>query len=368
MRDKRPVDELSVADLERILVVRKRQERQERLRRFGAQGRRLPAVPDELAEAEPPPLEQHEAAEAVPPVEPPVTYDITGDVPRFEDELEAEFEQRRKKDAPKRPSQPTPPHGLRPPRRREAWDKLLLTVEVLAVIGVVAVLIGGGYLIITENDKIEALEQKSADIQRDAEAMRATPTPMPVLSVNLSDYVLPGGHYSPDMTGGIGTFNVDEVPESIRPLAMAQLSAPQAERVTQQPGSPVRIVINTSRVKVDASVYGGDDPFTLQRGVGHNLGSANPGEDANMVLSAHNDVWGEIFRDIQYLEPGDEIRIQTNNNRWYTYDVFKKDIVGPTDVWVMARGNEPIVTLITCHPYRVDTRRMIVFARLREDT
>jgi sortase A len=120
-------------------------------------------------------------------------------------------------------------------------------------------------------------------------------------------------------------------------------------------------------VKVDASIYGGDDPVTLQRGVGHSVGTANPGDDANMVLSAHNDVWGELFRDIQYLEPGDEIRIQTNGNRWYTYDVVKKEIVGPTDVWVMARGNEPIVTLITCHPYRVDTRRMVIFARLRED-
>ncbi len=368
MRDKRSVDELTVEELERILIIRKRQDRQERLRRYGAQGRRVPTNSVDLAEPEPlPPPEQHEAAEALPPIEPPLTYDITGDVPRFEDDLEAEFEQRRKKEAPPRPTHPRPPSGPRVSRRRAAWDKLLLAVEVLAVLGVIGVLIGGGYLIITENDKIDALEQKSADIQRDAEAMRATPSPMPLLSVNLSDYVLPGGHYAPDMTGGIGTFNVDEVPESIRPLAVAQLAAPQAERVAPPPGSPVKIVINTPRVTVDASIYGGDDPYTLQRGVGHALGTANPGDDANMVLSAHNDVWGEIFRDIQYLQPGDEIRIQTNTNRWYTYEVFEKQIVGPLDVWVMARGNEPIVTLITCHPYRVDTKRMVVFARLRED-
>jgi hypothetical protein len=234
MRDKRPVDELSVAELERILIVRKREGRQERLRRFDRQGRRLPsAAPDEMIEPEPPLLpEQHEAAEDMPPIEPPVTYDITGDVPRFEDDLEAEFENQRERQRKKEASQPSRAVvvGPRPSRRRAAWDKLLLTVEVLAVTGVIAVLVRGGYLIITENDKIEALEQKSADIQRDAEAMRATPSPMPVLSVNLSDYVLPGGHYSPDMTGGISGFNVDEVPESIRPYAMAQLAAPQAER------------------------------------------------------------------------------------------------------------------------------------------
>ena len=140
--------------------------------------------------------------------------------------------------------------------------------------------------------------------------MRATPTPLPELSVRLADYVLPGGHYSPDVTGGEGAFNLDELPASIRPVAMAQLVAPQAERFTPQASSPVRIVINTPQVQVDASIYGGDDWYNLVKGVGHYLGSANPGESANMVLSAHNDIYGEIFRYIQYLEAGDEIDAQ----------------------------------------------------------
>jgi sortase A len=194
--------------------------------------------------------------------------------------------------------------------------------------------------------------------------MRATPTPLPELSIQLADYVLPGGHYSPDVTGGEGAFNLDELPASIRPMVMAQLVAPQAERFTPQASSPVRIVIDTPQVQVDASIYGGDDWYNLVKGVGHYLGSANPGEDANMVLTAHNDIYGEIFRDIQYLEPGDEIRVQANNGRWYTYVVFDKQIVEPSDVWVLEPGNSPIVTLITCHPYRVDTQRMIVFGKL----
>jgi len=257
--------------------------------------------------------------------------------------------------------------GARPrhvSRRRAAWDKLLLAVEVIAVVGVVAVLAMGVYQVIIEQDRIDALEQKSADIQRDADALRATPTPLPELSIRLSDYVLPGGHYSPDVTGGEGAFNLDELPASIRPVVMAQLTAPQAERFTPQASSPVRIVIDTPQVQVDASIYGGDDWYNLVKGVGHYLGSANPGEGANMVLTAHNDIYGEIFRDIQYLEPGDEIRVQANNGRWYTYAVFDKQVVEPTDVWVLEPGSSPIATLITCHPYRVNTHRMIVFASL----
>jgi sortase A len=361
-RDKRTVDELTVEELERILVIRKREQRQERLRRMEAQGRRLPApVTADLLPDLPP--QQHEAAETVPPPEPPVTYDITGDMPRFEDDLKTEFEDRRKKQEVQRPVvRDARGRGARP---RAAWDKLLLVVEVVGVVGIIAVLAFGGYLLLVENDKIEALEQKSADVQREAEALRATPTPAPELRVQLANYVLPGGHYSPDIAGA--AFNADELPESIRPIAIAQLTAPQAERTAPKPSSPVYISISTPRVKVDASIYGGDDWFTLQKGVGHYLNSASPGESANMVLSAHNDIYGEIFRDIQYLEVGDEIRIQANNNRWYTYVVFEKRIVPPTEVEVMAPGNQPIVTLITCHPYRVDDKRMVVHGRLKQE-
>lgn len=360
MRDKRPVDELSIDELERILAIRRREARQERLRHLDTQGRRLPV--DEFIPDRPAPPQQHEAAEAVPPPEPPQTYDITDEVPRFEDEPENR-PRRKKKEHGAAPSNERDYRVVR--RRRAVWDRALLLVEVLAVIGIAGVLLVGGYFLIIESDRIEALEAKSASIQRDAEARRPTPSPLPELRINLADYVLPGGHV---YNAGLGEFNLAELPESIKPAAIAQLNnAPQAERVAPQPQSPVRIVIETAKVNVNASIYGGDDWYSLQAGVGHLAGSANPGEDRNMVLSAHNDIYGEIFRYIEHLEPGDEIRVQANNGRWYTYVVYERQVVGPRDVWVLEPGNEPIVTLITCHPYRVDTQRMIVFGRLKED-
>jgi sortase A len=245
---------------------------------------------------------------------------------------------------------------------------VLLAVEVVGVLGIVAVLVVGGYLVLEENNRIEALEAKSAQVQREAEAMRPTPSPQPELQIELADYVLPSGHYSPDITGGEYAFNLEELPASIRPLAMAQvLGAPQASRATPAPVSPMRIVIDTPRVQVDASIYGGDDWYSLLKGVGHYDGSANPGEAGNMVLSAHNDIYGETFRTIEFLAPGDEIRIQAQNNQWYTYEVYDRQIVSPNAVHVLERGNQPIVTLITCYPYRVDTQRVVVFARLRDD-
>ena len=359
MRDKRSVDEIPTHELERILAIRKREERQALLRRYEHQGRRVPAAPptsDHGPEPESLPPQQHEAAEHVPPVMPPLTYDLTDELPRFEDEPDDEIEILRPRHKPKRVN----PDG---PRRRAGWDKLLLLVEVVGVLGIVGVLAVGGYLLIAESDKIEALEQKSAAIQQEAAALIPTPTPAPDLRVRLSDYVLPGGHYSPDETGDQGAFNLDELPDSIRPVVIAQLTAPQASLVTPQPSSPVQIEIPA--IGVSASIYGGDDWYALQKGVGHLAGSANPGVNGNMVLTAHNDIYGEIFRDLQQLEPGDEVRVMANNRQWYTYVVREKQVVKPTDTWVMAYGNQPIITLITCHPYRVDTHRMVVFAELK---
>jgi sortase A len=355
MRDKRPVDELSIDELERILAVRKREARQERLRRYENQGRRLPSA---AAPVEPPP-QQHEAAEHLAPPEPPVTYDLTDEVPRFEDDLDEEIEIMGRK-------QPKPgSNGHQPkPHSRKKFDRLLLMVEVLAVLGIVAVLAVGGYLLAEENNRLEALDKKSAEIQEEAAAMRPTPSPAPELSIRRSDYVLPGGHYSPDVTNGIGVFNGDELPESVRPAILAQLSAPQQiEAVAPQPLSPVRIEI--PGIEVRANIYSGDDWFSMEKGVGHLTGSANPGEQANMVLSAHNDIYGEIFRKIEFLQPGDQVIVEANNGQRFTYVVTDKQVVEPDETWVLERGNQAIVTLITCHPYRVDTHRMVVFAELQ---
>ncbi|MBN2303615.1 MAG: class D sortase [Anaerolineae bacterium] len=373
MRDKRSVDELSVQELERILVIRKREARQERLRNYETQGRRLPtALPAALSDEptlEPTALlpQQHEAAYALQPVEPPVTYDITDDLPRFEDELEREHAQRSKQQrqiVPYRESAPASASYAAPARRpRRVWDKLLLAVEILGVVGIVAVLAVGGYLIIDENDKIDALAEKSAQIQREADAMRATPTLAPELRVRLSDYVLPGGHKYND---GVGTFNLDELPESVRSAAVAQLNyAPQVDITERPPSAPARIRI--PKFDLDASIYGGDDWYGLQKGVGHLAGSVNPGERGNMVLSAHNDIYGELFRRLPELEVGDEIQVMAKDNRWYTYVVRETTIVGPNDVWVLRQGSDAITTLITCYPYQVDTHRFIVFAELVEN-
>jgi sortase A len=99
--------------------------------------------------------------------------------------------------------------------------------------------------------------------------------------------------------------------------------------------------------------------------VGQHIGSANPGEAGNVVLSAHNDIFGELFRYLDQLRPGDEIVLSTATQD-YTYRVTGWRTVEPTEVDVMAATTRPTVTLISCYPYMVDDQRIVVFGELAE--
>jgi sortase A len=114
---------------------------------------------------------------------------------------------------------------------------------------------------------------------------------------------------------------------------------------------------------VDWPIVAGDSWEELKRGVGHHVGTANPGERGNMVLAGHNDVFGEVFKDLEALKNGDEVQVYAGG-RIFKYQVRAKRIVKPDDLSVLAPTRESVVTLITCHPYLVDTHRLVVIAQL----
>jgi len=299
MRDRRPVDELSVEELEYVLRIKKRQARLARLRQYDEMGRRIDDVPtpDEVAPPEPPapPTDESSAAPA-----------------------------------------------------RTLRDKLLLAVEIGAAFGLVAILVGMGI-------QLHNLNQEVIRLREEELAAIPTPSPTPIISA----VVLPGGHTPPTAPGGAQP-NYDEVPAHLRPVVEQQYTGPVAVP-TPGPDNPIRIQIPA--IGVDARVEEGDGWEQLRRGVGRHIGSANPGVRGNMVLSAHNDIFGEIFRDLDRLEEGDEIVISTQT-RAYTYRVVEVRIVEPTEVGVMDPTHEPTVTLISCYPYLIDNQRIVVTAAL----
>ncbi|HSG24691.1 MAG TPA: sortase [Anaerolineales bacterium] len=227
-------------------------------------------------------------------------------------------------------------------RRKNLFDRLLFVIEIAAIAGLVFLVFNGITLIQNLNQEVsDALVQPSV-----------TPTPL------IQAVVLPSGHTPPNSEGG-ARFNEAEIPENLRPLHQSFASAPVPPR---QPEQAIQIVIPA--IGVDAPIVMGDGWEQLKQGVGQRIGSPNPGDNGNLVLSAHNDIFGQIFRDLDQLQTGDEITIYTNVKA-YTYVIDKQtQVVEPTFVQVLDPTPDPTITLISCYPYLVDNKRIVIKASL----
>jgi len=105
----------------------------------------------------------------------------------------------------------------------------------------------------------------------------------------------------------------------------------------------------------------------LEDGVVHYADTALPGQDGNTVIVGHSS--NNIFNQGKYkfafvllsrLDTGDTFYLQKDGIR-YTYEVFQKQIVSPTDVSVLGPSSKPAVaSLITCDPPGTSTNRLVV--------
>jgi sortase A len=241
-----------------------------------------------------------------------------------------------------------------PRQRRSAGRRLAEKAFLLGELAIIGVLLYTALSLWRTNDNLNrALAQRQ---QAEGVAL-ALPTPRatPVIDV----VVLPGGHRYPHAGETPQPGEAGFIPAHLLP-AIAEYVPPPAP--TPAPEHARRIQIAT--IAVDSAIYQGMyDWEVLKKGVAQHIGSAAPGTNGNMVFAGHNDVYGEVFRDLDQLVPGDEI-VVSSERQAYTYVVRETVIVDPADVWVMAPTDFPSLTLISCYPYRVNTKRIVVFADL----
>jgi sortase A len=227
--------------------------------------------------------------------------------------------------------------------RKKTLDRFLLGVEVFAIVGL-------GFVIL---NAVGLLNELNFQVANALEQPTLTPTPL------MSLVVLPSGHTPPTSPGGV-QFNENEIPEHLRALVQSQTTIALP---TPSPEQAIRVQINA--IDVDAPIVQGDTFEQLKKGVGQYIGSADPGERGNIVLSAHNDVFGEIFRHLDQLQPGDEITV-FSNLRSYTYVVEETLVVDPLFVEVVAPTTDATITLISCYPYLVNDQRIVVKGSLTQ--
>lgn len=235
--------------------------------------------------------------------------------------------------------------GTRPPARRRTWrDRVLLAVEVLAVLGLVVIIASSLTSLQTLNQEVLAARTVTPNPGSGATAGELPGSSFPPSS---SQSELPGSSFPPEPApAALG----------VRLQAVAAIPVP-----TPGPRSPTRIVIPD--ISIDWPVVEGDSWEELKQGIGHRVGSANPGERGNLILSGHNDVYGEPFRYLEKLDVGQPVVVYAGGTA-FRYVIKAKRIVAPTELSILQTSHNPIITLITCTPYRVDTQRLVVIGEL----
>lgn len=356
MRDRRPVDELSIDELERVLAIRKREERMQRLERMRQNGRIVePATMAAPIQEKSSSVRANTAASAPvrEPMQTPVSTSVSDNpasdsAPRFEDDVFAE------------PRYEDPANAA---KRRNTINRFLLVIEVAAVLGLLFIGVNMA-LSIGKLERETQAAQEAANQSRIAGIPTIAPTS--VLTVRLEDYVLPGGHIVE--AGADGTlqsrFNFEEFIEDVPAhLQVAVQQQALSINISRPPETPeTALYISIPRLGIDQSIVQGTDEEALRNGVGQVLNGAYPAaETGNVVFAAHNDIYAQLFKDLDQMQIGDEFTVQTRS-KTFVYRVTGYDIVDPTDVHVMANQGRATATLISCYPFRVNNKRYVVFA------
>lgn len=321
MASKKAVDDMSVAELEQLLQQKKQTQRQARLERMEANGRLV-----QVSGIEPPSV--------APPALPAVTAQPTGALTHYTLATEDAVDPDARKG------------GI---KWRWVFNKFLIVIEIFAVIGL-------GFILLNLWSTSQELNQELAAVQREESQSLALPTPSPTPVIDV--VVLPSGH-QPPVDGRLPEAGeAGNIPAHLLPAVQAYVPPP-----IPTPSAEQARRIQIPAIGVDHPIVQGDDWEQLKKGVGQHVGSAQPGAEGNLVLAAHNDIYGEIFRYLDQLSVGNEIIVSTERQS-YTYVVRELQVVEPTDVWVMADTEHASTTLISCYPYRVNTKRIVVFADL----
>lgn len=93
------------------------------------------------------------------------------------------------------------------------------------------------------------------------------------------------------------------------------------------------------------------------------------GEKGNVVVTAHSSgtqsfgPYRFAFSKLAELQEGDEFSV-TTPNKTYTYKVYKKEVVWPTQVDHLPQDDRSTVTLVTCWPLWTNFKRLLVHSEL----
>lgn len=124
--------------------------------------------------------------------------------------------------------------------------------------------------------------------------------------------------------------------------------------------------LSIPKIGEELPIYNGSTSYHLSMGAATVTGTSLPvgGESTHAVISAHRGYAGaNYFRHIDLLVPGDEIIVTILNNV-LTYEVTGTQIVEANDAsGIMVVPEQDLLSLLSCHPFMVNDKRILVHAK-----
>lgn len=121
--------------------------------------------------------------------------------------------------------------------------------------------------------------------------------------------------------------------------------------------------VHIPKLEVSLPIYHGTEEETLDRGVGHLIGSSLPigGSSTHAILTGHSGLASQkMFSDLDKLEVGDTFYLEVLNEV-LAYEVDQINTVLPYDTTYLGlEEGQDLCTLVTCTPFGVNTHRLLV--------
>ena len=128
-------------------------------------------------------------------------------------------------------------------------------------------------------------------------------------------------------------------------------------------GNGIMGYVEIPKISVNLPIYHGTENDSLERGIGHLLGSSLPigGESTHTILSGHSGMASQkMFTDLEQLIIGDVFYLHVLGET-LAYQVVEINTVLPYDTSLLGIvPGEDLCTLVTCTPYGVNTHRLLV--------
>lgn len=216
------------------------------------------------------------------------------------------------------------------------------------------------------DDRISALEDAGLVVAESTSGDDSeTPTPAPPTDSDAINAAIDRA-FAPDFGERDGPAFV------VAPIDPEVLSDEDVALLTPRKGE-VLGRIEIPDIGLERNIVEGTRRGDLRKGPGHYPGTPLPGQPGNSAIAGHRTTYGEPFRNLHLLQPGDLIKVTTFQGEHYYQVTGHSDdegrdvghfIVSPSEVEVIDDFGDNRLTLTACHPIASSRQRIIVTAQL----